>query len=74
MSERAEVEQEVCPVCDKPLRVGDDCALDIELGTCHAECLEGSPTVDLDTGEEVEGPIPTFKFEAVIPSHPGAEG
>lgn len=53
MSERAE-DIEVCPVCDKPIEVGQYCSLDYELGTCHAECLEGSPTVDLDTGEAAE--------------------
>jgi hypothetical protein len=40
-----------CPICDDPFKGSDLCATDIELGTCHAECLEGSPVVDLMTGE-----------------------
>ncbi|MBN8241921.1 hypothetical protein JF546_02715 [Nitratireductor aquimarinus] len=56
---KAEAE-EPCPVCAKPFAAGDTCATDIELGKCHAECLAGSPTVDLETGEPVDGPIGTF--------------
>ena len=52
-----------CPICAKPLKAGDECAIDIELGICHARCLQGSPTVDLNTGEPVAGPIPTFRYE-----------
>lgn len=52
-----------CPICVKPLKIGDECATDIELGTCHAACLEGSPTVDLDTGEPIDGPISTYRLE-----------
>lgn len=51
-----------CPVCANPMKDGDAAARDIELGTCHAACLEGSPTVDLDTGEPKDGPIDTFKY------------
>lgn len=55
---------EKCPICDQPLSHGDLCASDIELGTCHAACLEGSPVVDLDTGEELpDGKINTFPYE-----------
>lgn len=53
-----------CPVCDEPFKAGDQCATDIELGICHAACLEGSPTVDLNTGDPVGGPIPTYPYEA----------
>jgi hypothetical protein len=60
-------ETEKCPVCMEPLKAGDTCAIDIELGTCHAACLDGSPTVNLDTGEEVAGPIPTFAYDADPP-------
>jgi hypothetical protein len=52
-----------CPVCEAPLNPHDICAIDIELGICHAACLEGSPTVDLNTGEPVSGPIPTFRYD-----------
>ncbi len=60
---KAEAE-EPCPVCAKPFSAGDTCATDIELGKCHAECLAGSPTVDLETGEPVDGPIGTFPHVA----------
>lgn len=53
----------LCPICAEPLKVDDMCAVDIELGICHAACLEGSPTVNLDTGEPVDGSIPTFRYE-----------
>jgi Zn-finger nucleic acid-binding protein len=42
-----------CPICDIEFKPADVCAEDIEMGTCHAECLQGSPVVDLDTGEEM---------------------
>lgn len=51
-----------CPVCAETMQPDDLCAIDIELGTCHAACLEGSPTVDLDTGEPIDGPIPSFQY------------
>ncbi|MBB4146052.1 hypothetical protein GGQ72_004621, partial [Rhizobium rhizoryzae] len=44
---------DLCPVCEKPLNPDDLCASDIEIGLCHASCLEGSPVVDLDTGNEI---------------------
>lgn len=54
---------ETCPICDKPFKVGVKCAIDIELGTCHAACLEGSPIVNLNTGEPSDGPVLTFPYE-----------
>jgi len=42
-----------CPICDEPFEEDDNCATDIEMGTCHFECLDGCPVVDLETGEEV---------------------
>ncbi len=54
----------LCPVCDEPFKAGDQCATDIDLGMCHAECLEGCPTVNLDTGDPIDGPIPTYPYEA----------
>jgi len=56
-------EPDLCPVCSEPLRRGDVCATDIEMGTCHAECLRGSPAVDLETGEPSDGPISTYPYE-----------
>lgn len=58
------VEPHRCPVCDEPFKAGDQCSTDIDLGMCHAECLEGCPTVNLDTGDPVDGPIPTYPYEA----------
>ncbi|THV13758.1 hypothetical protein [Rhizobium rhizophilum] len=56
-----------CPICDKPLLPDDLCASDIEMGACHAECLEGSPVVDLDTGEEMPGSkADTFRARAIM--------
>jgi hypothetical protein len=54
---------ETCPICAEPFKLGDMCATDIELGQSHAECLEGCPTVDLETGEEIEGPITNYPYE-----------
>lgn len=52
-----------CPICQRQFEPVDSCATDIELGICHAACLEGSPTVDLDTGNPVDGPIGTYRFD-----------
>lgn len=52
-----------CPICATPLKPEDICATDIEMGTCHAACLEGSPVVDLDSGEVLpDGKIDTFQY------------
>ncbi|HAU78085.1 MAG TPA: hypothetical protein DCW88_21990 [Agrobacterium sp.] len=51
-----------CPICDVPFKADDVCATDIEEGTCHAECLAGSPVVDLNTGEPKTGPVDTFLY------------
>lgn len=51
-----------CPICAILFQPNDICATDIEMGTCHAACLEGSPTVDLETGDPVDGPIPTYPY------------
>ncbi|MBZ9888080.1 hypothetical protein LB559_09025 [Mesorhizobium sp. BR1-1-3] len=45
------------------MKSADLCSTDIELGTCHAACLEGCPTVDLETGDPVDGPIPTYRYD-----------
>lgn len=61
-----------CPICDVPFKPDDICATDIEEGTCHAECLAGSPVVDLDTGEPSGGPICTFLYSDDVPGKPAA--
>lgn len=58
------VDREVCPICAEAFKPEDVCASDIEMGTCHAACLEGCPVVDLDTGEPSEGPTDTYPYEA----------
>lgn len=55
-----------CPVCAKPLKRDDICASDIEMGPCHAECLEGSPVVDLESGQELpDGKLHTYPFSVI---------
>lgn len=62
-----------CPICEAAFYPDDICATDIELGICHAECLEGSPVVDLDTGEPIpDGKLDTYRFADTDP--PGARG
>lgn len=56
-------EPDACPVCATPFRPEDTCAIDIEMGTCHAACLEGSPIVDIDSGEPRSGPVATFRYD-----------
>jgi hypothetical protein len=63
----------ICPVCAEQIKPSDVCASDIELGICHAACLEGSPIVDLETGEPSDGPISTFVYEET-PLAPSAQG
>lgn len=66
MSDHPDVD--TCPICAEPLLDDDICATDIEMGICHAACLEGSPTVDLDTGDEVEGPMDTYRYGDTDPT------
>lgn len=52
-----------CPICGEAFKPEDICATDITEGTCHAACLEGSPVVDLKTGEEIEnGKVDTYRY------------
>lgn len=51
-----------CFICAGGFEPSDLCAADIEEGTCHAECLEGSPTVSLTTGDPTDGPMHTFVY------------
>lgn len=54
---------ERCPICNVPFQPDDLCATDITEGMCHAACLEGSPVVDLGTGEPAEGPASTYRYD-----------
>jgi hypothetical protein len=65
---------DACPICAEPLNDDDICASDIEMGICHAACLEGSPTVDLETGEPVDGPMDTFRYGDTDPDTITATG
>ncbi len=56
-----------CPICGQPLRLDDLCASDVTEGPCHAACLEGSPVVDLDSGEEMGGKIETYRYAEIYP-------
>jgi hypothetical protein len=57
-------EPHFCSACGAPFKDDDLCATDIELGICHAACLEGSPVVDLETGDEKpDATITTFLFK-----------
>lgn len=51
-----------CFICASGFEPSDLCATDIEEGTCHAECLEGSPVVSLTTGQPADGPMHTFVY------------
>lgn len=57
-----------CDICGEPIYPNDICSTDIEMGACHAACLEGSPVVDLETGEPVDGPAHTFRYEECEPN------
>ena len=58
-------DEERCPICLETFKADDLCATDIELGTCHAPCLEGSPVVDLDTGEPTDGKVSTYRYDSL---------
>lgn len=61
-------EADRCPICAEPFIEGQLCALDIEMGEAHAACLEGSPIVDLATGEpKPDGRLMTWPYEADAP-------
>lgn len=60
-----EKHEDACPVCAVGFKPDDICATDIELGICHAECLDGAPIVDLNTGEPSVGPIDTYRYDSL---------
>lgn len=57
-----------CPICAFPFEDADLCATDITEGVCHAACLDGSPTVDLETGEPTAGQIATYRYDELTPT------
>ena len=60
------MDEHKCPIYLVTLEPSDVCATDYEMGICHAACLEGSPVVDLSTGEPVEGvEVDTYLFSEV---------
>lgn len=67
---------EPCPICDQSFKPNDLCATDIELGTCHAVCLDGSPAVHLETGEPLpEGSkMDTYRFAELATPPPKSQG
>lgn len=68
--ESTDEHEEKCLICLEPLKPEDMCATDIELGICHAACLEGSPAFDLDTGEPSDGPIDTYRYDSLPEAKP----
>lgn len=58
-------EPAACPICDETFNDDDLCATDVEEGICHAACLEGSPVVDLATGEPTSGEADTFRYDSL---------
>lgn len=60
-----DVDIALCPICAAPLLPDHPCSTDIELGICHAECLAGSPVVDLDTGEPIEGTADIYLYSEI---------
>lgn len=55
-----------CDVCSQPIKGPDLCATDVDMGPCHAACLEGSPVVDLETGEPLpEGAARIYRWDSL---------
>lgn len=52
-------EPEACPICAVAFKPDDLCQTDVEMSTCHAACLEGSPVVENESGE----PVPDASVE-----------
>lgn len=61
---------ETCPICQEAFKLSDLCATDITMGTCHAECLDDSPVVDLDTGHETGGTFDLYHYIVDAPPAP----
>lgn len=67
-------EPEACPVCAVIFQPADPCLTDVDLGTCHAACLEGSPIVDLASREPISDasiePQP-YRYDSLAQPKPG---
>lgn len=64
-------EPHLCPICQVPFQPDDLCAEDITEGTCHFDCLDGSPVVDLETGEELpDQDMHSFPYSEVMDPPP----
>lgn len=64
---------DACPVCAVAFKPDDLCQTDIEMGPCHAACLEGSPLVNLETGDPLpdgsKWPTP-YRYDSLLPTPP----
>lgn len=56
------VEDGRCDICGQAIKGPDLCATDIDLGPCHAACLEGAAIVDLETGAPLPEDTPVFTY------------
>lgn len=64
-----------CPICAEPFTPDDNCATDITEGVCHFECLDGSPVVDLETGEDLpDHDMHSFRYGDEYPSAQTTKG
>lgn len=58
------VEDGHCDICGQAIMGPDLCATDIDMGPCHAACLEGSSIVSLETGEALPDATPrTYRWD-----------
>lgn len=55
-----------CPVCEQAFALDDLCATDIEMGACHAACLDGAAVVDLETGDPTDGKVDVYRFASLF--------
>ncbi|MCA0366773.1 MAG: hypothetical protein LCH57_01745 [Proteobacteria bacterium] len=64
--EPRQVEDGHCDICDQPIKGPDLCATDVDMGPCHAACLEGSPIVSRETGEVLPDAKPsTYRWDSL---------
>lgn len=55
-----------CPVCEQAFALDDLCSTDIEMGVCHAACLERAAVVDLETGDPTDGKPDVYRFASLF--------
>lgn len=63
---------ETCPICLTPFQPADPCLSDVDMGTCHAACLEGSGRVDAE-GEPLpdDAPLPEpYRYDSLTQARP----